>query len=411
MVKRSWVFMGMMALSLLLGANLGQPAAVNAAPPVVANCTVFPADNAWNMDVSNLPVLANSPNYIASINATKQFLHADFGEDPLYGIPYVVVPGTQPTVPIIFTDYGDESDPGPYPIPPTAPVEGGSDRHVLTIDGDNCILYELFNASKNPNNSWNASSGAVFDFGSNALRPLGWTSADAAGLPIFPGLVRYDEVQTGVITHALRFTVQNSQRAYILPATHFASSNTNPNLPPMGLRVRLKASYDISEVTGASKIILQALKTYGMIVADNGSSWYISGSAAINGSWNDTDLNQLKLVPGSAFEAVYTGPLITQLSGPPAPSASATPPRNYFTSATPTLTWNRVTWAVRYDIQIAENSAFIGTVGYDAGNNLSFTWPSPLPNGPYYWRVRACSAVPPCGGWSEYDSFVVDAVP
>ncbi len=281
--------------------------------PTIAKCPVFPSDNAWNQVVSSLPIHPNSANYIASINSTKQYLHPDFGSDPTYGIPYVVVSGSQPKVPITFTDYGDESDPGPYPIPPNAPVEGGGtggDQHVLTIDGDNCKLYELFNASKNTSGGWDASSGAVFNLLSNALRPAGWTSADAAGLPIFPGLVRYDEIQAGTINHALRFTVHDSQHAYILPATHFASSSTNANLPPMGLRVRLKASFDISGYTGASKIILQALKTYGMIVADNGSSWFISG--ATDSRWNDDDLNQLKGVPGSAFEAVNTGNLVTQ---------------------------------------------------------------------------------------------------
>ncbi len=306
---------------VLVGKNFGKTAQTIALPPpsgggtgpTIANCPVFPSDNPWNQDVSNLAVHPNSANYIASINSSKQYLHADFGSDPTYGIPYVVVPGTQPKVPINFTDYGDESDPGPYPVPLNAPIEGGGtggDQHVLTVDGDNCMLYELYNASLNTQGGWDASSGAVFNFRSNALRTLGWTSADAAGLPIFPGLVRYDEIQAGVIKHALRFTVQNSQRAYILPATHFASSSTNANLPPMGLRVRLKANFDISGFTGASKVILQALKTYGMIVADNGSSWFISG--ATDSRWNDDDLNQLKTVPGSAFEAVNTGNLITQ---------------------------------------------------------------------------------------------------
>ncbi|MBI1279888.1 MAG: hypothetical protein GC179_17305 [Anaerolineaceae bacterium] len=292
---------------------MNQPPPTGGSGPTIANCPVFPADNPWNQVVTGLPVHPNSANYIASINSTKQYLHADFGSDPTYGIPYVVVNGSQAKVPITFTDYGDESDPGPYPIPPDALVEGAGedgDRHVITVDGDNCKLYELFYANKNNQGGWDASSGAVFNLLSNALRPAGWTSADAAGLPIFPGLVRYDEIQAGMINHALRFTVHDSQRAYILPATHFASSSTNANLPPMGLRVRLKASFDISGYTGASKIILQALKTYGMIVADNGSSWFISG--ATDNRWNDDDLNQLKGVPGSAFEAVNTGSLVTQ---------------------------------------------------------------------------------------------------
>ncbi len=306
---------------VLIGKNFGKTAQIIDLPPptsggtgsTIANCPVFPSDNPWNQVVTGLSVHPNSANYIASINASRPNLHPDFGSDPTYGIPYVVVSGSQSKVPITFTDYGDESDPGPYPIPPNAPVEGGGaggDQHVLTVDGDNCMLYELYNASPNTQGGWDASSGAVFNLLSNALRPIGWTSADAAGLPIFPGLVRYDEIQSGAINHALRFTVQNSQHAYILPATHFASSSTNANLPPMGLRVRLKANFDISGYTGASKVILQALKTYGMIVADNGSSWFISG--ATDNRWNDDDLNQLKGVPGSAFEAVNTGNLVTQ---------------------------------------------------------------------------------------------------
>lgn len=377
-----------------------------APPPTIGTCSVFPADNPWNMVVTNLPVLANSPNYIASINANKQYLHADFGVDQLTGIPYVVVPGSQPKVPITFTNYGDESDPGPYPVPLNAPVEAGGDRHVLTVDGDNCKLYELYKAYQ-VGAGWNADSAAIFDFTSNALRPLGWTSADAAGLPIFPGLVRYDEIVAGAINHALRFTVQSSQMAYILPATHFASKNTNPNLPPMGLRVRLKASFDISGYTGASKIILQALKTYGMIVADNGSSWYISGATDPN--WDDNDLNQLKRVPGSEFEAVYTGTLITNSSTVGTSPTNAAPPPHRFTTSIPTLTWNRITWAVRYDVEISENAAFTGAVKFDAGNNLSFTWPSPLPDAPYYWHVRACSTAVTCGTWSSPETFVVDA--
>jgi hypothetical protein len=277
--------------------------------PVISGCQVFPNDNLWNTDISAYPVDPNSADYIASINSTKQYLHPDFGSDPTYGIPFVVVPGTQAFVPITFTDFGDESDPGPYPIPANAPVESGSDRHVLVLDFGNCHLYELYNASKDSGDSgWTASSGAVFDLVSDQLRPDGWTSADAAGLPILPGLVRYDEVTSGVITHALRFTVHTTERGYIHPATHYASSTTDPTVPPMGLRLRLKASYDVSHVTGESLVILTALKKYGMMVADNGSSWYISGSTDMR--WNDDDLNQVKSVPGSAFEVVKTGSIL-----------------------------------------------------------------------------------------------------
>ena len=286
---------------------------VGGTSPMIAGCPVFPANNAWNTDISNFPVDGKSANYLGGIAGLggNQKLHADFGSNPTYGIPYVVVPASQPTVPITFTAYGDESDPGPYPVPSNAPVEGGAnstgDRHVLVLQQGACKLYEMYRAFP-AGAGWNADSGAVFDLNSNALRPEGWTSADAAGLPILPGLVRYDELKSGQINHALRFTVASTQRAYIHPAVHWASSSTNPNLPPMGLRLRLKASFDTSPYTGDTRVILEALKKYGMIVADNGSNWFISG--ATDSRWNDTDLNQLKLVPGSAFEVVTTGAIV-----------------------------------------------------------------------------------------------------
>jgi hypothetical protein len=270
---------------------------------------VFPADNAWNQDVSSLPVASGSAAYIASIGPSGH-LHADFGGGGAYGIPYVSV-RSQPPVPVNFTAYGDESDPGPYPVPVSAPVEGGAsstgDRHVLAIDADHCVLYEMYRAFPRPGR-WDADSGAVFNLRSNALRPDGWTSADAAGLPIFPGLARYDEVAGGAITHALRFTVVRTQRGFIHPATHFASSSTDPALPPMGLRLRLKAGFDTSGSHGQARVVLDALKRYGMIVADNGSNWYITGAA--DSRWDDNNLNQLKTIPGSSFEVVDTGPIL-----------------------------------------------------------------------------------------------------
>jgi hypothetical protein len=298
----------------------------NAGGPTLGGCQVFPADNPWNTDISSYPVHPNSAAYIANINAdpdaqkyqNQSTLHADFGENPDYGIPYVIVPGSQPFVPINFVEYPEESDPGPYPIPPNAPIEGGAssdgDRHVLVLNSGNCLLYELYRAFKDTRGpGWSADSGAVFNLNSNALRPEGWTSADAAGLPILPGLVRYEEVAAGAINHALRFTVWQTQRGYIHPATHFASDSTDPNRPPMGLRLRLKASYDISGYTGQARVILEALKKYGMIVADNGTSWFITGAPypGPGPGWNDDDLDQLKRLPGSAFEAVSTGPIIT----------------------------------------------------------------------------------------------------
>ncbi|MFZ2309884.1 MAG: hypothetical protein WAW73_00385 [Rhodoferax sp.] len=302
----------------LAGASLGPGASLNGALP-------FPAGNAWNTDISGAAVDANSDALIASIGLTRG-LHPDFGSG-LYdgapiGIPYVVVASGQPKVAITFTDYGDESDPGPYPVPGNAPIEGaqtsgaafGGDRHVLVIDRDANRLYEMGNAYPQADGSWKASGGAVFHLDANTVRPggqPGWTSADAAGLPIFPGLVRYDEAASGVIRHAFRFTVASTRRAYVPPATHWASSNTSANLPPMGMRVRLKASYVIpSSFSTESKAILQAMKTYGMLVADNGSNWYVSG--APDARWNNDKLvSELGSVKGSSFEVVRMDGLVT----------------------------------------------------------------------------------------------------
>ena len=299
-------------------ADLGVGASLHDALP-------FPASNAWNTDISGAPVDPNSNALITSIGLTRG-LHPDFGSG-LYngapiGIPYVVVSGTQAKVPITFTDYGDESDPGPYPVPPNAPIEGrkadgsafGGDRHVLVIDRDANRLYEMGNAYPQPDGSWRASGGAVFHLDSDTVRPgglPGWTSTDAAGLPIFPGLARYDEAASGVIRHALRFTVNNSRRAYVPPATHWASSDTNANLPPMGMRVRLKASYVIpANFSTESRAILQSLKTYGMLMADNGSDWFISG--APDERWdNDKLLTELGSVKGASFEVVRMDGLVT----------------------------------------------------------------------------------------------------
>jgi hypothetical protein len=279
---------------------------------------LFPADNAWNQDISAAPIDPNSANLIASIGLNASF-HPDFGTTYAgapNGIPYVVVSGAQTRVPLTWTAYGDESDAGPYPVPPDAPIEGGpnatGDRHVLVIDRDNWKLYELGYAFPvSGGASWRANCGAIFDLNSNALRPAGWTSADAAGLPIFPGLVRYDEVfEQREIAHALRFTAQFTRRAYVAPARHFASSDTNPNHPPMGMRVRLKASFDITHFSPDMQVILRALKRYGMILADNGSNWYVSG--APDPRWNDNDLNTLKALKGSDFEVVQMGTIVTQ---------------------------------------------------------------------------------------------------
>jgi hypothetical protein len=276
----------------------------------------FPADNPWNQDISKEPVDPNSDKLIASIGKDRP-IHPDFGtvyEGAPNGIPYVVVDGKQKKVPVTFR-YADESDPGPYPVPPDAPIEGGpkskGDRHVLVLDRDNWKLYELFDAHPDGKGGWQTGGGAIFDLNSNKLRPAGWTSADAAGLPILPGLVRYDEtVELKAIKHALRFTVVKSRRAYVSPATHFASPHTDPNLPPMGMRVRLKADYDISRFPPEAKVILQALKTYGMYVADNGGDWFISG--APDPRWDDDNLRAIKKVKGRDLDVVRMGTIVTK---------------------------------------------------------------------------------------------------
>jgi hypothetical protein len=283
--------------------TLGQP------PPGTAGCRFFPADNVWNAPIDALPVDANSATYVNTIGAGAA-LHADFGSGiwdtgPI-GIPYTTVPGSQPKVAVSFV-WAGESDAGPYPIPSDAPIEGGpsaqGDRHVLVVDRDRCTLYELSAARPQAGGSWAAGSGAAYDLNSNALRPDGWTSADAAGLPILPGLVRYDEVNAGAINHAIRFTAPQTRHAYVWPARHYASSLTGSQYPPMGQRFRLRAGFDISGFSPANQVILRALKKYGMLLADNGSAWYISG--APDERWNNDDLHELQAhIHGSDFEAV-----------------------------------------------------------------------------------------------------------
>ena len=276
----------------------------------VTNIQVFPTDNPWNTDISQELVDPNSNNLIASIGDNTN-LHPDFGtlwEGKPIGIPYNVVSGAQEKVNINFR-YANESDPGPYPIPANPLIEAGSDKHLLVLDKDNQLLYELFNATRNADNSWNAGSGAVYHLQSNNLRSDFWTSADAAGLPIFPGLVRYDEVVIkGEINHALRFTVDISRNSFVHPATHAASDKIDTNLPPMGMRVRLKAGFDLSNFSTHVQIILKAMKKYGMFVADNGSDWYVSGVP--DPRWDDEELGQLKTVKGSNFEVVKMGTVI-----------------------------------------------------------------------------------------------------
>ena len=276
-----------------------------AGSPVIGDCPVFPDDNPWNTAVAGAPV-DTSHEYIGSLGSMT--LWPAFGGDGAYGIPYVSVPFTQPLVPVSF-EIADQSDPGPYPTPLDAPVESGSDRHVLTLRQGDCTLFELYAAVRD-GPGWHAYSGAAWDLRSNTPRPERWTSADAAGLPILPGLARRDEAEAGVIRHALRLTVPVTQKAYIHPATHWASSDTDPNQPPMGLRLRLKASYDISGLRGQARAIAQALKTYGALVADNAGSPRVYVGGAVDRGWDDDALSGIKSIPASALEAVQTGPVV-----------------------------------------------------------------------------------------------------
>ncbi|MCI0529870.1 MAG: VCBS repeat-containing protein, partial [Nitrospira sp.] len=330
-------FIVALTLFILTSSLRGTLSAQPPRSPELAGCSVFPDNNIWNVPVDNLPVGANSAAYIATIGANQE-VHADFGSGtwnggPI-GIPYVSVPGTQPKVLVTF-DYADESDSGPYPIPPNPPIEGGShsngDRHILVLDHDNCILYELYYAFPQSNGSWHAGSGAIFDLKSNALRPAGWTSADAAGLPIVPGLVRYDEVASGEIRHAIRFTAPQTRNTYVWPARHYASNLTGTQYPPMGQRFRLRANFDISGFSPEVQVILRALKKYGMILADNGSSWYISGVP--DERWDNDRLHELDQVQGSDFEALDVSSLMVdpnsgQVNLGASPTPTPTPPSN-----------------------------------------------------------------------------------
>jgi len=317
------------AQSSCSGMSLGRGASLNGFIP-------FTSDNAWNQNIFNAAVDPNSDAIINFIGASTP-VHPDFGaglyQGSTIGIPYVVVSGS-PFVNIHFTAYGGESDPGPMPVPHNAPIEGypnpgNGDRHVLVLDRDNCWLYELYHSYPKKDGSWNADSAAVWDLLNDEQRPYTWTSADAAGLPIFPGLARYDEVASGQIQHALRFTLQYSREAFTPPASHWAPNSTNSLAAPMGMRLRLKASYDISSFPPQAQVILTALKQYGMIMADNGSSMFVSGDP--DNRWNNNDLGTLKQVPASEFEVLLMDPIYTpnnlpQGKAPDITSFTATPP-------------------------------------------------------------------------------------
>jgi hypothetical protein len=298
---------GLLAAGVAVLFVAGAPAAdasARARGPRIAGCPLFPADNAWRQDISHAKLSPHSAAWVRSVGRSLH-LHPDFGADPAYGIPYTTVGKKQQKVPIRFTAYGAQSNKGPYPIPRRARIEAGGDRHVLVASA-NCHLYELYGA-KRSGRGWQAQSGAVFNLRTDKLRPDGWTSADAAGLPILPGLVRPDEIKAGHIDHALRFTVARTQRGYIHPATHQAGSTSSSAVPPMGARFRLRASFSLAHFHGAALVILKCLKKYGMFVADNGSNWYLSGASS--SKWRDADLDQLKRVPGSAFQVVASGPV------------------------------------------------------------------------------------------------------
>ena len=277
-------------------------------PGLPANAPSLPNQAAWNQDISKAPLARNSAATIAYIDSHGgDRLHPDFGSPRAYGFPYVVVGSSQRKLPIHYTAYGDESDAGPFPVPKGAPVEGGNrsdgDRHVLVVDRSSCTLYELYRAFfKRSGAHWNADSGARWDLRSTALRPDSWTSADAAGLPIFPGLVRYDEVAAGHLDHAIRVTFDSTRDAWVHPASHCAGDTSNPDAPAMGTRLRLKAGYGLGGFSGGAQVVAEALKRYGMIVADNGSNWFFSGSS--DRRWDDENLDQLKRIPGSAFQVV-----------------------------------------------------------------------------------------------------------
>jgi hypothetical protein len=312
-----------LAFVALLLTIFAAPAQAVGPYPDLGSCQIFPAPPAslspraaslpnqvaWNQDISKAPRDPRSAAYTSYINANGgDHLHPDFGSPRPYGFPFAVVGPGQRQLPVHYTAYGDESDPGPFPIPGGAPIEGGAgsdgDRHVLTVDKSGCRLYELYRAfyAPTPKPHWNADSGVAWDLTSTALRPEGWTSADAAGLPIFPGLVRYDEVAAGRLEHAIRVTFDSTRDAYVHPAVHCAGDTASAAAPPMGLRLRLKASYGLGGLGGAARTIAEAMKRYGLIVADNGSNWYFSGSS--DRRWDDDNLNQLKGIPGSAFEVV-----------------------------------------------------------------------------------------------------------
>jgi len=326
---------GLVAAAVLAAGLLGSGAVAGGVPlPGTGTaCPLFPSDNVWHADVSGLPVHARSADWVASMGGATARLHPDFGPNDggqPYGIPYSVVPGSTQKVTVTF-DYADESDAGPYPFGPSTPIEGGSDAHALVVDKDRCVLYELYAADWNGGHP-TAGSGAIWDLRSNALRPSGWTSADAAGLPILPGLLRRDEVAAGDVDHAIRLTAARTDRSFLWPARHQAGSASNPSLPPMGAWFRLKASFDISRFRPDTQVVLRAMQHHGLILADNGSNWYFTGTS--EPGWDTALLDQLKTVPASAFEAVDTSSLRADPNSGRVAGAAAPPPAPATTTST-----------------------------------------------------------------------------
>ncbi len=378
----------------VFGASLAR-----AQTPTAGTCTVLPADNIWNTPIDQLPVASNSSTYVNTIGAGTG-MHADFGSGlwdggPI-GIPFVTVPGTQTKYPAAFT-YADESDPGPYAVPLTAPIEGGSassgDRHALSIDVDHCLLYEIY-AAYPQSSSWQAGSGAIYNLLSNALRPSGWTSADAAGLPIFPGLVRYDEILSGEIRHALRFTVPHTQRAFVWPARHYASSLTGTQYPPMGARFRLRTNFDISGYSPTNQIILKALKKYGMMIADNGSAWFLSG--APDSRWDNSDLHNLGAVHGSDFEAVDVSGLMVDPNSGQALQSSAVS-----VTVTPATASMHIDQTQPFHATVNNSGNQLVTWSVNGSGAIDssglYTAPSSVPSGPVT-IVATSTTIPPVSG-------------
>jgi len=372
--------------------GLGLGAAMNGYVP-------FPADNPWNQDVSALPVDTASDTIIGFVGAGLG-LRADFGSGLIggasFGIPYAVVAGSQARVPVAYQKWGDESEPGPMPIPVPPPFEGTSptdaiagDRHVVVFDRDGGLLYELYDATLQGDGTWHADNGAIWDLTSDLLRPLGWTSGDAAGLPIFPGLVKYGEMASGAINHAIRLTVPVTRKAYVLPATHWASSNTSLSAPPMGMRLRLKAGKDISGFSPQAKVILTALKKYGLIVADNGGAWFMSGCP--DPGWDNDDLHTLLTVTGADLEVVQMGTVFTAVPAGPAPAIQTFAPNAATIAAggTATLSWT-ATDATRY--VVTPGPGFVRGTSVDVKPAVTTVY-TLLAEGPYGSATRSATVV------------------